>query len=331
MKREEGKAALSTSRIGRRTFIQAAGIAALAGARLLQSGRAEAQVAVPNSSGTASPALKAPANAADCHMHIYDPARFAMPPSATAAPANATAAEYQLLQRRIGTSRVVIVQPRNYATENDVTVDAIKRLGPGARGVAVLHPTVTDAELQRLDAAGIRGIRFSLGNAAGDVVTPDMIEPLARRVAPLGWHVQLNMAGAQIVAMADVLERLPTTMVFDHMGRPGPEGIEHPSHAIVRGLVDAGRAWVKLSGAYGNSRTGPPYPEATVIARAFVSAAPERLVWGSDWPHPTAANDAKPDDALLFDLLSVWAPDEAVRHRILVENPQSLYGFVETG
>jgi predicted TIM-barrel fold metal-dependent hydrolase len=212
-----------------------------------------------------------------------------------------------------------------------VTVDAIKRLGPGARGVAVLHPTVTAAELQRLDAAGIRGIRFSIGNPTTDVVTPDMIEPLAQRVAPLGWHVQLNMAGEQIVALADVLERLPTTMVFDHLGRPGPEGIEHASHAIVRGLVDASRAWVKLSGAYGNSRSGPPYPEATVIARAFVSAAPERLVWGSDWPHPTAANDAKPDDALLFDLLSTWAEDEAVRHRILVENPQNLYDFGETG
>jgi D-galactarolactone isomerase len=298
---------------------------------VLLPGRADAQVRVPNSSGTAPPALKAPANAADCHMHIYDPARFAMPPSPTAAPENATAAEYQLLQRRIGTSRVVIVQPRNYATDNDVTVDAIKHLGPGARGVAVLHPTVTNAELQRLDGAGIRGIRFSIGNPATDVVTADMIEPLARRVAPLGWHVQLNMAGEQIVALANVLERLPTTMVFDHLGRPGPEGIEHPSHAIVRGLIDASRAWVKLSGAYGNSRSGPPYPEATVIAQAFVRAAPERLVWGSDWPHPTAANDAKPDDALLFDLLSVWATDEAVRRRILVENPQRLYGFVETG
>jgi predicted TIM-barrel fold metal-dependent hydrolase len=155
-----------------------------------------------------------------------------------------------------------------------------------------------------------------------------MIEPLARRVAPLGWHVQINMAGAQIVELQGVLSRLPAPIVFDHLGRPGPEGIAHASHGVVRGLVDAGRAWVKVSGAYGNSRSGPPYPEATVIAQAFVKAAPERLVWGSDWPHPTQPDDAKPDDALLLDLLAEWAPDEAVRRRILVDNPARLYGFV---
>jgi predicted TIM-barrel fold metal-dependent hydrolase len=135
------------------------------------------------------------------------------------------------------------------------------------------------------------------------------------------------MAGADIVELAEVLSRLPAPIVFDHMGRPGPQGTEHASHAIVRRLVDADRAWVKVSGAYGNSRSGPPYPEATALAQAFVKAAPERLVWGSDWPHPTQADDAKPDDALLFDLLSTWAPAAAVRQRILVDNPAALYGF----
>jgi predicted TIM-barrel fold metal-dependent hydrolase len=284
---------------------------------------------VPNSSGTDLPELQAPADAADCHMHIYDPARFDMPPSTRAAPANATVADYRLLQRRIGTSRVVVVQPRNYAVQNDVTVDAIKQLGPNARGVAVVHPTVTDAELQRLNSAGIRGIRFSLGDPATAVVTVDMIEPLARRIASLGWHIQFNLPGAEIVAMASMLDRLPVEMVFDHMGRPGPEGVDHPSHTIVRRLVDARRAWVKVSGAYGNSRLGPPYAEATVIAQPFVAAVPERLVWGSDWPHPSEPDDDKPNDALLFDLLSLWAPDEAVRHRILVDNPATLYGFAK--
>jgi predicted TIM-barrel fold metal-dependent hydrolase len=117
-------------------------------------------------------------------------------------------------------------------------------------------------------------------------------------------------------------------MVFDHLANPPlPAGIAHPSHQIVRGLLDQGRAWVKLSGAYINSKVGPPsYPEATTIARDFVKAAPERLVWGSDWPHPGLPNDRKPDDALLFDLLSVWAPEEATRNRILVRNPETLYG-----
>ncbi len=234
-----------------------------------------------------------------------------------------------MLQQRIGTTRAVIVTPRNYATDNRATVDAIAQLAPDARGVAVLHPDVKDAELRTLDEAGIRGIRFSLGDPASAVVTPAMIEPLAKRIADLGWHIQLNMGGEQILELGSLLSRLPTPMVFDHLGNPPlPAGAGHPSHAFIRKLIDQGRAWVKLSGAYSNSRIGPPsYLEATAIARAFVRAAPERLVWGSDWPHPSVSNDQKPDDAALFDLLTDWAPGEALRQRILVRNPETLYGF----
>ena len=319
-----------TNRMDRRAFLNAAALAATAVGAIVARD-AKAQTPVPNSSGTAPAKLKAPANACDCHMHIYDPARFAMPPSARVAPMNATVAEYRLLQRRTGTTRVVVVQPRNYAVDNRVTVDAMKQMAPNTRGVAVLHPTVTDAELKSLNDAGIRGIRFSLGDPTTAAVTPDMVEPLARRVAPLGWHVQFNVLGEQIVQMADIMRRLPTPMVFDHLANPGPMGIDHPSHAIVRSLIDRGRTWVKLSGAHSNSRMGPPYPEATRIAQAFVRAAPERLVWGSDWPHPGVVPIAdKPDDALLFDLMSVWVPDEAMRNRILVQNPETLYGFPKT-
>jgi D-galactarolactone isomerase len=321
---------MSEQEIGRRNFLKGAGLAAWAATGSLHAAEAGAQSQVPNSAGTESPKLKAPAHATDCHMHIYDPARFPMPPSQRVAPTHAAVPEYRLLQKRIGTTRVVIVQPRNYATDNRVTVDAIARLGPDARGVAVLHPTVSGDELKRLQAAGIRGIRFSLGDPATAVVTPDMIEPLAKRIADLGWHVQFNLEGEQIVAFADVLRRLPTPMVFDHLAHPTlPAGIEHASHALVRGLIDRGRAWVKLSGAYSNSKIGPPYPEATAIAQAFVRAAPERLVWGSDWPHPGVRTN-KPDDALLFDLLMEWAPDVATRNRILVQNPETLYGFPRT-
>jgi predicted TIM-barrel fold metal-dependent hydrolase len=315
---------------GRRTFMKRAGLAAFGAAAILQTEEGRAQVAVSNSTGTESPKLKAPANAADCHMHIYNPAHFPLAPSPRVAPENAAVDQYRLLQKRIGTTRVVIVTPRNYATRNDATVDAIAQLGANARGVAVLHPDVSDAELKRLNAAGIRGTRFSLGDPSTAVVMPDMVEPMARRVAPLGWHLQMNMGGEQIVAMADLLKRLPAPLVFDHLGIPPlPAGVTHPSHAIVRGLLDSGRAWVKLSGAYLNSKVGPPYPEASRIAQDFVKAAPERLVWGSDWPHPTSPGPAKPDDALLFDLLAVWAPDERTRQRILVENPQNLYGFTK--
>ena len=143
-----------------------------------------------------------------------------------------------------------------------------------------------------------------------------MIEPLAKRIAPIGWHIQLNMEGEQVVELADLLRRLPTQLVFDHLGNPLAEGINHPSHAIILGLLKKGRTWVKLSGAYSNSKIGPPdYPEATKIAQAFVKAAPS--LWGSDWPHPGVPNN-KPDDALLLDLLTVWVPNEAMRNRVLV-------------
>ena len=221
------------------------------------------------------------------------------------------------------------MQPRNYATDNRVTLYAISQLGPDARGVAVVSPAVTDAELEAMHAGGIRGIRFSLADPNTRAVTPDMVEPLAKRVADLGWHVQFNMPGEMIDEMATVLRGLPTPMVFDHLANPPlPAGIEHSSHKIVRELLDKGRAWVKVSGAYSNSRIGPPsYPEATKLAQAFVKAAPERLVWGSDWPHPGLPDTNKPDDAALFDLLTEWAPDEATRNRILVSNPEALYGF----
>jgi predicted TIM-barrel fold metal-dependent hydrolase len=314
--------------IERRAFVRAA-VTFATGTIGVGSGNAQA---VPNSAGTGRPKLKAPVHACDCHMHIYNPERFAFAPSPRVAPRHAAISDYRRLQKRIGTTRAVIVTPRNYATDNRATIDAIAQLGKDAKGIAVLHPAVTDAELNMLHEAGVRGTRFSLGDPASAVVTPGMVEPLAKRVAELGWHVQFNMSGDQIVALIDILERLPCQMVFDHMANPLlPAGIRHPSHGIVRGLIDKGRAWVKLSGAYSNSQIGPPfYPEATTIARAFVRAAPERLVWGSDWPHPSLPDDHKPDDAKLFDLLSEWAPEESTRDRILVRNPEALYGFAKS-
>lgn len=278
---------------------------------------------VPNSSGTQLPQLKAPANAADCHIHIYDP-RFKPP---VEKPLNGTVADYRLLQKRIGVSRVVIVTPRNYVTDNSVTVDAIRQLGiANARGVGVLRPTVTDAELKKLNEGGIRGLRFTVSNPAHAVVSIDMIEPLAKRIADYGWHMQFNMDPQQVIDNAEMFKRLPVPIVFDHMGKPPmPAGVNHPSHKIIRSLLDAGRAWVKISGAYIVGDAPPAYAAATAVAQAFVRAASERAVWGSDWPHP--GPKVHPDDAVLFDLLSEWAPDEKTRNRILVDNPVKLYGF----
>jgi predicted TIM-barrel fold metal-dependent hydrolase len=281
---------------------------------------------VPNSTGTNAPRLKVPANACDCHFHIYDE-RFPITGSRKRMCGNATVPDFRRLQQRLGTSRAVIVQPAVYTTDNAVTLDAIAQLGPQARGVGVLHPDVTDAELKRLHAGGIRGLRFTIWDPATAVTKVEMIEPLAQRIAELGWHVQLHMMADQLVAHEALFRRLPTQIVVDHLGRlPHPQGIAHPAFGVVRRLLDTGRTWVKLSGAYLDSRSVAKFADTVPVAQAYLRAAPERMVWGSDWPHPTEPVH-KPDDAALMDLLSVWAPDERLRHRILVDNPAQLYGF----
>jgi len=320
--------------IARRAFVQGASMAAVAAAAagLAQPAAAEA---VPNSSGSEPAKLKAPAGACDCHHHIYDAARFPVKQGVQVVP-NARVEEYRLLQRRLGISRDIVVTPTPYPAtlaDNLVTLDAIKQLGGNARGVAIVSPEMSNADLKALDAGGVRGIRFSLTSGrpgAASTATPEIIEAMAKRVAPLGWHVQFNVTGEQIVAAAALLGRLATPIVLDHMGHlPQPAGIDHPAFAIVRALLDKGRTWVKMSVTYDSSKDGPPgYADVNRVGAAYVKAAPERLVWGSNWPHPSEPN--KPDDAMLFDLLAQWAPDEATRNRILVANPEALYGFAKS-
>ena len=259
-------------------------------------------------------------------MHIYD-SRFPVAPNAKLRPPDATVDDYRLFQKRIGTTRNVVVTPSTYGTDNSCTLDAMAKLGGTARGVAVVDASVADAELKRLNGLGVRGIRFNLVQSGATTI--DMLEPLSKRVNDLGWHVQIHMLGKQIVEAADLLQRLPSPIVFDHMARMSePAGVNDPAFAPVMKLLDKGRTWVKLSGAYMDTKVGPPaYADVSKVARAYVKAAPERLVWASDWPHPTEKADSKPDDAILFDLLADWAPDEKVRNRILVDNPARLYGF----
>jgi D-galactarolactone isomerase len=319
---------MSTITFDRRRLLL--GTAALAAAGALRIDPSRAQQAVPNSAGTELPRLKVPANACDCHMHASDGARFPPPQPGRMQP-NGTIADYRLLQKRIGTSRTIIVTPTAYLTDNRVTLDAVAQLAPQARGVAVIHPGITDAELKILHEGGIRGIRFTQNDPATATTSIDMIEPLAGRVNELGWHVQIHMRPDQIADAADLWPRLPARIVFDHMGRLQGSGTDHPAFAVIRGLIDKGRTWVKISGAYIESRVGPPtYADATGVAQAFVKAAPERMLWGSDWPHPSLDLAHKPDDAGLLDLLAEWAPDDATRHRILVENPEALYGFAKS-
>jgi predicted TIM-barrel fold metal-dependent hydrolase len=319
----------------RRDFIKgaAAATAITAGAVRMPASVAAAPSAehkVPHSSGTEAPKLKAPANACDCHLHIYDP-RFPPPGPTARLVTNAGVEQYRLLQKRIGTTRAVIVTPSAYATANAVTLDAISQLGlANARGVAVVRTDVTDGELKKMADGGIRGIRFTLFDPKTAVTSFEMIEPLAKRANDLGWHVQLHFRGDQIVEREDLLKRIASPIVFDHMGRiPQPDGIKHPAFQVICRLIDKGRTWVKLSGVYQDTKVGPPtYADASEVARAYLKYAPERMVWGSDWPHPTE-REHKPNDAVLFDLLTEWAPDETLRKRVLADSPAALYGFIK--
>ena len=270
-----------------------------------------------------------PALACDSHMHIYD-AQFVRAGAPGKFIAGASADDYrEQFQARIGTRRTVIVTPRLYDVDNSVTLDAIARLGrEHTRGVGVLRPDVTDRELEALHEGGIRGIRFTLYTPEQAVVDFSMVEPLSRRIDELGWHVQLHWTAAQIVEHEALLARLPSRIVFDHLGRlPAATGVAHPAFAIIDRHLQGGRAWLKLSGPYLDSLTGEAdrYADVAPIARAWVRSAPERLVWGSDWPHVT--ENGRADDRLLLDVLSDWTRDDALRTRILVDNPAKLYGF----
>jgi D-galactarolactone isomerase len=276
-----------------------------------------------------------PADACDAHLHVFDATRA----GGGALAKNATLADYRQVQQRLGTSRAVIVQPRLYGTDNSVTLTAIKALGQNnARGIAVLHPDVTEQELQTLHDAGIRGVRFSLHTADHAAVSFDMVEPLAHRIKALGWHLQLHWTADQIAANGALLLRLPIPIVFDHMARlPVTHSAQHPAFAIVRTLLSRGNTWIKLSAPYlcsANSgqtarsigSASQAYADVLPLARTWVDCAPDRLLWGSDWPHVTECPHP-PDAVELLNLLGEWTQSDAIRQRILVDNPATLYGF----
>ena len=283
------------------------------------------------SGGTEPPQHKAPAYTTDCHHHIfgsgYPPAKH--PSMVLGGDGNASVSDYRALQRRIGIQRNVVVGAAAYGTDNRCLLDALAAFGEQARGIALVDTSISDADLRRMGELGVRGVRVNLVYLSG--ATAEMIEPLARRITELGWHMQLNMPADVTAQLQEVLLRLPTPIVFDHIGRIPPEqGIAHPAFKVIRGLIDRGRTWVKLSGAYLLSKAGASaYSDTGAVARAFAEAAPERMLWGSNWPHPTEKGE-KPDDARLFDLLAEWVPNKPLRNRILVQNPEEVYGFTET-
>ncbi len=272
--------------------------------------------------------LRTPPGACDTHVHVFDP-RFPVV-GAVFDPPLATASGYRAVQERLGLERVIVVQSSAYGTDHRCLLDAIATLGPGARGIGMVDRCVTDAELRRLTEGGVRGARFLM--VPGGVLAWDELEQVAGRIQAFGWHVNVQVPGLELTERAALLQRLPGQVIVDHIGmfgEPVPPG--HDAFAALLGLLDTGRFWVKLSAPYAGGRTGEaPYPAVGVLARALVAHAPERLMWGSNWPHPfTTQVRGLPaeDDAMLLDLLLEWVPDQCVRDRILADNPAALFGW----
>ncbi|HEY6356509.1 MAG TPA: amidohydrolase family protein [Burkholderiaceae bacterium] len=277
--------------------------------------------------GTERPHTKLPANATDCHHHIYD-SNFPWAPQATLKPGDATVADYRLLQMRLGTTRDVIVQPSSYGIDNRLLLASIAQLDGRSRGVAVVNTSVTDEQLAELHKGGVRGIRFNLSPPG--TTTLDMVKPLAAGVARLGWHVQVNASAVYLLEQRATWADLPCPVVFDHLAHvPQPDPFNQPVFAMVVDLLQKGRYYVKLSGLYFDTKTGSPtYSDSVAVAAAFAKTAPQRALWGSDWPHPTEQPINRiPNDAVLLDLLSIAVSDETARNRILVDNPAALYQF----
>jgi D-galactarolactone isomerase len=270
--------------------------------------------------------LQAPPGTTDTHMHVFE-SRFPLAPTAVMAPPEAPVSEYVQVCRRVGIARTVVVQPSGYGTDNGCTLAAVAALGSNARGIAVVPESVSDAELERLTRAGIRGVRFHM--FPGGVLPWESLEPLAARARPFGWHVQVQLDGRRLPDHEAVLRRLPGTLVIDHVGKfLEPVPADHPAFRVLVRLVEAGRTYVKLSAPYETSKAGPPnYDDVGALAKVLVKAAPERMLWASNWPHLGQPRDRLPDAAVQLDMLLDWAPDESVRRKILVDNPAALYGF----
>jgi D-galactarolactone isomerase len=273
------------------------------------------------------PQLSAPPGACDTHMHIYDH-RFPLASSATFDPPDALVPRYLAMRKRLGVDRNVVVQPTAYGRDNRCTLEAMAAIGPSARGVAVVDAGVSDAELERLTKAGIRGARFHM--LAGAAVPWEILDTVAAHTREFGWHVQLQLDGRELPEREALIRRVTGTLVIDHVGKfLEPVTVDHPSFRLLLRLIENGRTYVKLSAPYEVSKVGlPHYDDVGALAKALVRAAPDRMLWATNWPHPTPVTASpKPDDADLLDMLLDWVGDEATRRKVLVDNPAKLYGF----
>lgn len=271
------------------------------------------------------PRLKAPPGAWDCHMHIFEP-RF--PPRANTpyAPPIATVTDYDAVRRRLGLSRAVVIQSVTHGADNANLVAALEAFGGTARGVAVIEPDTSDAELERLSGHGVRGIRFEMAHG---ILPWEALEAIAAKIAPHGWHIDLQTDGRDLPGLVDRLLDLPCPIILDHYGKfVDALPVEHPAVQAALKLLASGKGWVKLTAPYAGRHKRPePWPELIPLAKAFLEAAPDRVVWGSEWPQSMLPvfGTPIPDHALLLDLLLDYATDEALLHKVLVDNPTALY------
>jgi predicted TIM-barrel fold metal-dependent hydrolase len=278
-----------------------------------------------------------PRGACDCHVHVFDPERFPYANERVYTPPTASLEDLRDLQTALRFERVVIVQPSVYGTDNSCTLDAIRRLGARARGVAVIDKSTGAGALDDMAAAGIRGVRLNFETAGESDPTAIRrgIAAVAEQVRGRNWHLQFNTSLPVIAALKDDFATLPFPIVIDHFARAKAAlGPSQPGFDALLELLRSGRAYVKISAAYRMSDKAPDFPDAPPIAQALIAANPDRIVWGSNWPHPgrgatrTAIAPPYPnDDGLLLNQLPKWAPDAAIRRKILVDNPARLYGF----
>ena len=283
-----------------------------------------------------------PQGACDCHTHIHgDPEQFPFSAGRVYTPETALPEEMASLHEALHMQRVVIVTPSVYGTDNAATLYGMKARGGNARGVAVIDDETPESELDAMGRAGVCGIRINLATGGNNdpAVGRARFQAAVARVRRRGWHVQMYTNLKVVAALKDDLAAAPVPVVIDHFGGLRSElGLEQPGFAELLELVGSGKAYVKISGAYRVSKLAPDYPDVAPFAQALIAASSERVVWGTDWPHPNSTTpagkspmDVNPlfqiDDGRLLNQLPVWAPDAAIRQRILVENPARLYGF----
>lgn len=281
----------------------------------------------------AEPAFTAPPLSCDCHFHVFGPAkRYAYGTDLRYPPPLAPLAEYLALARRLGMERFVFVQPSAYGRDNACMLDAMREVGANCRGIVDIDENIPDAQLEQLHSAGARGVRINvspvkLPEAGFAAKLLPRIERLDARCAEIGWQLDFLLPGWLTAELMGVLRKLKVEFTLAHMGMfLARDGVHQPGFRQLIELLRAGegRCWVKLTGVYRMS-AAPGFADAAPMARALIEAAPERIIWGSDYPHLSFAD--KVGSVELFNLLGQWAPDEAVRRKILVENPQRLFRF----